>query len=109
MGIESNPRLHWTRSNQSRRKLARRPPWNDADMRGKWLGKETLIIRKATSPKSLRITWGDGTNLDVNLFPKGDSKSSCGVEAAKLAGPEAVEERKAYWSAALDRLKTYLE
>lgn len=83
--------------------------WNDGDKRVKWLGRESLTIRKATPPKSLRITWGDGTNLDVNLFPKGDSKSTCGVESAKLAGPEAVEYRKIFWAAALERLKAYLE
>jgi len=83
--------------------------WNEADERAKWLGNETLTIRKATSPKSLRITWGDGTNLDVNLFPKGESKASCAVECAKLSGPNHVEERKVFWAAALDRLKVFLE
>ncbi len=33
-----------------------------------------LTVRKATPDKSLRITWQDGSNVDVDLFPKGEHR-----------------------------------
>src|SRR5262245_50950975 len=46
--------------------------WKDTRTRKRWLP-EAITIRTATPGKSLRITWGDGlTNLDVNLYSKGE-------------------------------------
>ena len=83
--------------------------WNDSDKRDEWLPGAGLTIRKATSPKSLRISWKDGTNLDVGLYPKGEGKCSCAIEHGKLSGPEEVRERKQFWSAAMERLKQSVE
>ena len=68
-----------------------------------------MTIRKATPGRSLRITWREGGNLDVMLFPKGDSRSQCSTDHGKLSNPEDVERLRAHWSAALDRLKQLLE
>ena len=40
--------------------------WKDAAQREKWLPRTPLAIRKATPHKSIRIRWGDGTQLSVN-------------------------------------------
>jgi hypothetical protein len=84
--------------------------WNDPKLRAKWLpdGKG-MTIRKATENKSLRITWHDGTNVDVNLVAKGADKSQVAVEHGKLAGVADVPRAKEYWSAALAKLQKLLE
>ncbi|HET7042742.1 MAG TPA: SRPBCC domain-containing protein [Gemmatimonadales bacterium] len=83
--------------------------WSDAALRGRWLPDAELTIRKATPGKSLRISWGDGSNVDVGLIPKGDSKSQIAVEHAKLPDAEAVARAKGYWKQALDRLQAMVE
>jgi Domain of unknown function (DUF4287) len=83
--------------------------WSDASLRGRWLPDADLTIRKATPGKSLRISWGDGTNVDVGLVSKGEFKSQVAVEHAKLADAEAVARAKGYWKQALERLQQALE
>jgi hypothetical protein len=83
--------------------------WSDAALRGRWLPDAEMTIRKATPGKSLRISWGDGTNVDVGLVSKGESKSQIAVEHAKLPDAEAVARAKGYWKQALDRLQQALE
>ena len=83
--------------------------WSDAALRRRWLPDAELTIRKATPGKSLRISWGDGSNVDVGLIPKGESKSQIAVEHAKLPDAEAVARAKGYWKQALDRLQQVLE
>src|SRR5438128_6409952 len=80
--------------------------WNEPKLRAKWLaGANGLTVRKATENKSLRITWPDGTNVDVNLFAKGPDKSQVAVEHGKLAGVADVPRVKEYWAAALSKLQ----
>jgi hypothetical protein len=84
--------------------------WHDPKARSKWLpdGKG-LTVRKATENKSLRITWPDGTNVDVNFFTKGDAKSQVAVEHGKLAGTADVPRVKEFWATALAKLQTLLD
>ena len=83
--------------------------WHDPAVRQQFLPAAEMTIRKATSPKSLRVTWHQGGNLDVMIYPKGDRKCQCTVDHKKLAGPEEVDRMRAHWGAALDRLKALLE
>lgn len=84
--------------------------WNEPRLRSKWLsGAKGLTVRKATENKSLRITWPDGTNVDVNLFAKGETKSQVAVEHGKLAGVADVPRVKEYWAEALAKLQLLLE
>ena len=83
--------------------------WTDAKLRTKWLGKEKLAVRKATEPKSLRITWGDGSALDVLFYPKGEAKSSVQIDQRKLPDRAAIDRQKAFWKERLARLKEVLE
>ena len=84
--------------------------WKDARTRARWLPETGLTIRKSTPDKSLRITWSDGvTHLDVELYPKGDAKTQVTIQHSKLPNAAAVTRFKAFWAAALDRLKALLE
>jgi uncharacterized protein YndB with AHSA1/START domain len=82
--------------------------WNDPARRRQWLEAD-LTVRKSTAPKSLRITWGDETRVDVTLYPKGPGKSQLSLQHQRLADAEAVETMRAYWSERLGALKQYLE
>lgn len=91
----------------------------DAKQRKAWLPGVELAIRKATRPKSLRITFVSGaglagskerpSNLDVNLYAKGDDKCQLQVQHDKLATSADGERMKEFWRDALDRLKARLE
>lgn len=83
--------------------------WSDEGRRRQWLKGADLTIRKATTNRSLRITWEDGeTNVDVMFYAKGPGKSQVTVEHNKLATAKAGERMKAYWGAAMERLATTL-
>jgi hypothetical protein len=78
--------------------------FNDARMRSTWLTDE-FTIRKATAPKSLRITWKDGkSNVDVNIYAKGARTAQVSLQHSKLASARTAEQMKKYWRAALVRL-----
>src|SRR6185503_6121832 len=83
--------------------------FHDARARAQWLD-ERFTIRKATAPKSLRITWKDGTShLDVNIYPKGARRSQVSVQHTKLATAKGADQMKKYWRSALLKLEQHLE
>jgi hypothetical protein len=69
----------------------------------RWL-EEDIVIRTATAPKSLRLTWPDATYVDVQILSKGEAKCTVAVEHSKLKSQSAVSKQKAFWKAALDKL-----
>ncbi|HEY1377249.1 MAG TPA: DUF4287 domain-containing protein [Gemmataceae bacterium] len=84
--------------------------WMDAKVRRRWLSGATFTVSKATPNKSIRMAWADdGTRVEVMFYPKRVGKSQVTVQHGKLADAAAVAERKAYWQAALGRLKGLLE
>jgi len=82
--------------------------WHDESRRRQWL-EQPIVIRKATAPKSLRITWSDDTHVDVYLVGKGAAKSQVTVGHRKIADAGEADRLKAFWAGALDRLKQQLE
>ena len=68
-----------------------------------------MTIRKANPDKNLRVTWEPGGNLDVYVYAKGEVKTQCTADHNKLTSADEVEQYRAHWSAALDRLKCLLE
>jgi hypothetical protein len=82
--------------------------WANARTRKRWLGDVKLKVRTATRPKSMRITWDDGTSVDVGFFAKGPAKSSVAVAHVKLASKEDADARKQFWSEKLDALAKLL-
>ncbi len=82
--------------------------WSDEKLRKQWL-KDKFIIRKATVNKSMRITWSDNnTNVEVNFYSKGASKSQVAVQHSKLASSAQIERTRSQWKAALERLSSVL-
>lgn len=82
--------------------------WADDPRRAAWLEDPGLTIRKATPSKSMRITWPDGTAVDVYFYAKGDAKSQVALEHRKLPDADAVQGVKDYWTTQLDRLQQTL-
>lgn len=82
--------------------------WGIARKRAQWLPGAKLTIRKATENKTLRITWGDGTNLEVTFAPKGAARTVVVVQHGKLPSARAAVAQKAFWGDALDRLAQLL-
>jgi hypothetical protein len=74
-----------------------------------WLGTSGITIRKSTRPKSMRITWKDGTSVSVSFIKKGPAKSQVAIEHEKLTRAGDVARMKRAWGTALDKLKTKLE
>ncbi|CAN5644184.1 hypothetical protein BH23GEM6_BH23GEM6_19410 [soil metagenome] len=83
--------------------------WTDPAKRMKWLQKP-ITIRKATAPRSLRVTWTDGaSDVSVNFYGKGDLKSQVSLEHSKLHTLDQAEEMKLFWKGALNGLKEAVE
>ena len=84
--------------------------WKDPKRRATWLEDHRFTVRKATAPKSMRITWVDGkTNVDVGFYPKGARKSTVAVQHDKLSSAKDVERKRAYWAKSLAKLKATIE
>jgi uncharacterized protein YndB with AHSA1/START domain len=84
--------------------------WKDARVRGRWLPRAAIVIRKATRPKSMRITWSDKkTSLEVNFYAKGARKGQVVVQHSKLPDAKAAERMKVTWGESLGRLRELLE
>jgi hypothetical protein len=84
--------------------------WKDPKKRAAWLKDHRFTVRKATAPKSMRITWVDGkTNVDVGFTAKGARKSTVAVQHDKLASAKDVETKRAYWARSLAKLKATVE
>ena len=82
--------------------------WGNTRRRAQWLPGSKLTIRKATENKTLRITWGDGTIIEVGLFAKGAAKTQIAVQHGNLATARAAAAQKEFWGEALDRLAQLL-
>ena len=82
--------------------------WADAKTRRRWLP-EKLTVRKATTNRSMRITWADGTSVELWFQAKGDDRSAVGVQHTKLTSKADADARKKFWAerlSALDELLT---
>ena len=82
--------------------------FSSAAKRKRWLDAK-VTVRKATAPKGMRITWDDGTSVELYFMAKGEAKSSVAVQHTKLASKEDVERRKKYWGEKLDALSAMLK
>jgi hypothetical protein len=75
--------------------------------RNRWLSL-ALKVTTATPLKSVRIAAAGGTRVDVNIYPKGPSKTTIQLQHEKLASADEVQRMKTYWSGAFDALKSHL-
>jgi hypothetical protein len=81
--------------------------FSDRRARMTWLV-DDYTIRKATAPKSLRITWKDESHLDVNIYAKGPRKSQVSLQHSKLPSARSADQMKKYWRSALTELEKTL-
>ena len=82
--------------------------WADARKRVRWLPGVKLSVRKATPERSMRITWDDGSSVELWFTSKGASKSTVQLQHTKLASKDDATQRKAYWGERLDALGEHL-
>jgi len=78
--------------------------WADSRTRRRWLNETGVKVRTATSPKSMRIGWSDGSIISVYFLEKGKGKSSVAVQHTKLPDRAKADDLKRYWSKKLDTL-----
>jgi uncharacterized protein YndB with AHSA1/START domain len=84
--------------------------WSDEATRSRWLMDAPVEVRRSTDGRSMRLTWTPGdSRVDVTFAAKGPGKSQVAVGHGKLASARAAKTQKAYWTAALARLKSLLE
>ena len=78
--------------------------WADASVRRRWLNGESVRVRTATAPKSMRLDWSDGSIIAVGFLTKGKSKSAVAVQHTKLPDRETADRLKKYWGDRFDAL-----
>jgi len=82
--------------------------WTDEKTRKRWLP-ANFTIRKATTNKTLRITWEDDSSVAAAFLSKGAGKCQVVAQHGKLKDAKAGAKMKKYWSDALERLKEAIE
>jgi hypothetical protein len=82
--------------------------WAEPRTRRTWLEADGFTVRTATKDRSLRITWADGTSVELWFTAKGPKKSAVAVQHTRLPERAAIARSKAYWGAQLDRLAAAL-
>jgi uncharacterized protein YndB with AHSA1/START domain len=82
--------------------------WATPAARKRWLPGVKLTVRKANADKSMRITWDDGTSVEVGFFAKGAAKSMVAVQHGKLSDRARADELKRFWGERLDALAASL-
>lgn len=56
----------------------------------------------------MRITWCDGTQVELYFYSKGATRSQAAVQHSKLGNSARVERMRSRWKAALERLSGIL-
>ena len=82
--------------------------WADTRTRKRWLRGESLSVRTATAPKSMRLQSADGAIIAVGFYDKGKGKSSVAIEQTKLPDRGTADRLKQLWSERLDALREEL-
>jgi hypothetical protein len=78
--------------------------FDDPKLRARWLPGVELKVRTATRDKSMRITWPDGTSVEIGFVAKGADKSQVALQHSKLSDRAAVTRIKQFWSERLTDL-----
>jgi uncharacterized protein YndB with AHSA1/START domain len=82
--------------------------FHDARTRRRWLPDVKVTIRTATRHKTMRVTWPDGSSVELYFVSKGAGKSQVAVQHGKLPDRAAVDRMKAYWTERLGALQEIL-
>jgi len=82
----------------------------DPGRRAGWLPDLELVERRIVEHKSARFDVEDGrTRLLITITPKASARATIVAEHSRLAGPEELEQQRAFWRAALVVLQADLE
>ena len=73
-------------------------------LRSAWLSGTKAVLRTSVPNKSLRLTWDDGTSVEVYLVAKGRSKAQVAVQHTKLPSKAVADQMKMFWTEHLDAL-----
>ena len=63
------------------------------------MGPDAVTVKKATRGKSMRLTWSDGTPVDVYFWQKGARKSQVQLQHRELASAREATRVRADWTA----------
>jgi uncharacterized protein YndB with AHSA1/START domain len=80
-----------------------------ARVRRTWLPGVKVTVRKATPGRSVRMTWDDGTLVEVWLTSKGARKTAAQVQHRRLSGKEDADARRLFWHERLTVLRDVLQ
>ena len=80
-----------------------------ARTREKWLPGAKWTVRTTVADKSIRVTWEDGTAVEIYFVPKGPGKCQVAIQHRKLGSPAQGAKSKTYWGERLDALAELLE
>ena len=80
-----------------------------ARARARWLEGLEPVVRRVTPEKTLRLTWENGTSVELYFVAKGPAKSQLAVQHRKLATKADSERMKRFWAERLGALAQSLE
>jgi len=72
--------------------------------RKRWLGEVKLTIKKATPKKSMRISFEDGTPVNVHFWNKGAKKSQVTLQHQERPSKSDADKIRAFWTQRLKEL-----
>jgi hypothetical protein len=82
--------------------------FHDARTRRRWLPDVKFTVRTSTPNKTMRVTWPDGTSVEIYFVSLGPAKSQLAVQHGKLPDEAAADRVKAYWAERLGALREIL-
>jgi hypothetical protein len=82
--------------------------WTDAALRRRWLGPIPLTIRSSTPPKTLRLTFADGTQVEVEITATASGGAQLTISHSRLFGALEVDRLRAFWGERLNALADLL-
>ncbi len=77
--------------------------------RDQWMSPADMTVRKRTPEKSMRISWGDGTQVEIYFWSKGDSKSQIQIQHRGFESKSAADEMKTFWAEQVTALGSHLK
>jgi uncharacterized protein YndB with AHSA1/START domain len=83
--------------------------WTDARTRRRWLPEVTFTVRTAKPSQTLRVTWADGSSVEVYFVSKGARKSTVTVQHRKLPDQAAADRQRQFWADRFTALAELLE
>lgn len=82
--------------------------FRDARTRRRWLGDAAVRVRTAVKDKSIRVTWPDGTPVELYFVAKGAARSQVAVQHRRMPDKAAADRMKEYWAERLGALQAML-